>query len=133
LLNRSILKTRYIKHANISLYKMPRKTRRNRNSTPPKKREKSDFHFVLKLKIGESGIWHDLVVVPYRDMLGNMVQEGIGNYIGFIEGIPADFSLLDANKEAGKHLHTLNEWSSPEGSFKIGTVYWVTEETTAAA
>ena len=104
---------------------MGRKTRRNRNVTPVNKvkRERGDVYFILKMKVADT--WHDLVVVPHRDMIPNMILEGLGNYIGDIEEIPADCPLLDANEVAAKELITLNEWSSEEGAFKVGTIFWV--------
>ena len=104
---------------------MGRKTRRNRNVTPVNKvkRDRGDVYFVLKMKLEDT--WYDLVVVPHRDMISNMILEGVGNYIGNIEGVPADCPLLDANEDAGKALITLNEWTSDKGAFKVGTIFWV--------
>ena len=107
---------------------MPRKTRRHRNATPPhkketQKRERGDVYFLLKIQLND--VWYDLLTVPHRDMIPNIVLEGVGNYIGEIEGIPADCPLLDGNEDAAKTLETLNIWSSSLGNFKIGTVYWI--------
>jgi len=109
---------------------MGRKTRRNRNVTPINKvkRDKGDVYFVLKMRLADTDAWHDLVVVPYRDMISNMILEGVGNYIGSIEGVPVDCSLLDANEDAGKALITFNEWTSDKGAFKVGTIFWVDAE-----
>ena len=106
---------------------MGRKTRRNRNVTPVNKvkRERGDVYFLLKMKLTTTDTWYDLVVVPHRDMIPNMILEGVGNYIGDIEGVPAYCPLLDANEVAAKELITLNEWSNSEGAFKVGTIFWV--------
>lgn len=104
---------------------MAKKTRRKHNVTPVR-RLRGDVYFILKLKLTDADF--DLITVPHRDMICKIVQEGVGNYIGSIDGLPDDCPLLDANKDAATALETLNIWSNELGTFKIGIVYWVDED-----
>jgi len=106
-----------------------RKTRRRHNVTPiAKKRDRADIYYTLKLHIKDQNKSFDLLVVPHRDMILNIINEGIGSFIGTIDGLDSNCPLLDENKEAGKVLELEDVWSNDIGSYTIGKIYWVDEE-----